>query len=420
MNIFNKIYCRTFQFCFKVALPVLPYTEPEIINSMKDLANLMASKSMNNTLIVTDKGISSLGLYNNLLDELNKANIKYTIYDETTPNPTISNVETVRSIYLENNCSCVIAFGGGSSIDCAKAACARIAKPKQPISKMKGILKIHKKIPTLIAIPTTAGTGSETTVTAVITDDKTHYKYPINDFCLIPKYAVLDYNVTLNLPKQLTSTTGMDALTHAVEAYIGNTTTRYTRAMAEEAVTLIKQYLLRAYHDGHDAIAREKMLRASYCAGIAFTRSYVGYIHGLAHSLGGQYGIPHGLANSVILPLFLEEYGSACHKKLGTLARNCDIADKNDNDAIASQKFILWVKKMNKTMHIPKYLDGINTSDIPLMAKRAAIESNPLYPVPKLMDAKELEKMYYVVGGLNKKSHKAEKEDTENGYRKIS
>lgn len=240
-----------------------------------------------------------------LLEALEHQQIAYTIYQDTVPNPTIANVEEARALYLENHCQAIIGFGGGSSMDCAKICAARIAKPRQPIHKMKGILKIHKKLPLLIAIPTTAGTGSETTVTAVITNSDTHHKYPINDFCLIPDYAVLDAQVTLGLPAHLTATTGMDALTHAVEAYIGGTTTRYTRRMAEEAVTLIVQHLKHAYDDGNNKDAREKMLRASFCAGIAFTRSYVGYVHGIAHSLGGQYGIPHGLANAVILPHML-------------------------------------------------------------------------------------------------------------------
>ena len=284
-------------------------------------------------------------------------------------------------------------------MDCAKVTAARIAKPRQSVSKMKGLLKILHKLPLLVAVPTTAGTGSETTLAAVITDDKTHHKYPINDFSLIPRYAVLDPQVTLGLPQHLTATTGMDALTHAVEAYIGGSTTRHTRAMAEEAVTLISKYLLRAYIDGNDWVARENMLRASYCAGIAFTQSYVGYVHGLAHALGGQYGIPHGFANAVILPHMLEEYDSSCHKRLAKLARICNIADKKDNNSLAAEKFISWVKKMNCTMNIPVYIDGIQDKDIPTMARHADKECNPLYPVPKLMNAAQLAGMYDKISG---------------------
>lgn len=399
MNPFQKIYCRAFQLCFRIALPLLPYREPQILDNMASAADVLQQKGRKHVLIVTDSGITSLGLLSGLTDALDTRHIAYEIYDRTVSNPTIRNVEEARSLYLEKYCDSIIGFGGGSSMDCAKVTAARIVKPKQPVSKMRGLLKILHRLPDFIAIPTTAGTGSETTLAAVITDEQTHYKYPINDFSLIPHYAVLDYQVTLGLPQQITSTTGMDALTHAVEAYIGGSTTRHTRAMAEEAVTLIHTFLLHAYEDGSDVEARKHMLRAAYCAGIAFTQSYVGYVHGVAHSLGGQYGIPHGLANAVLLPWFLEEYGRACYKRLGRLARNCSIAPADTNDTQASLQFISWVKEMNRSMHIPEHLSGIHKTDIPAMARHAAAESNPLYPVPRLMNAKELEKMYLIVAG---------------------
>lgn len=394
MNIIRRIYCRAFQFCFRAALPFLPYREPEILEDMEGLGQVLAGQGKKSVLIVTDKGISGLGLLKGLTDALERAGISITVYDETVQNPTIQNVEQAREAYLANHCSAIIAFGGGSSIDCAKAAGARIAKPKQPVQKMRGLLKVHRRLPTLVAIPTTAGTGSETTLAAVITDSATHHKYPINDFVLIPRYAVLDYRVTIGLPKQITATTGMDALTHAVEAYIGGSTTKLTRRMAEEAVSRIHADLKKVYDDGTDVRARESMLRAAYCAGIAFTRSYVGYVHGVAHSLGGQYGVPHGLANAVILPYFLEEYGESCEKRLGKLARVCGIAPGEADDHAAAQQFIRWVREMNCSMGIPEKIEGIRLEDIPQMAAHADRESNPLYPVPKLMDVRELSGMY--------------------------
>lgn len=394
MNPIKKVYCRVFQFCFRAALPVMPYREPKILENMRELAALLKKKQKSSVLIVTDKGISGLGLLAELTEALKESGIAYHIYDDTVPNPTIDNVEQAREIYLREGCQALIGFGGGSSIDCAKVVGARIVKSGKPVRKMRGLLKICKKLPLLIAIPTTAGTGSETTLAAVITDAVTHHKYPINDFSLIPAYAVLDYEVTTGLPKSLTATTGMDALTHAVEAYIGGSTTKFTRKMAEEAVCLIKENLKQAYDNGNDAEARKNMLRAAYCAGVAFTRSYVGYVHGVAHSLGGQYGTPHGLANAVILPYFLEEYGESCEKRLGKLARICGIAEAGASDKKASHDFIIWVKEMNRSMQIPETLEGIREEDIPQMAAHADKESNPLYPVPRLMNAKELEVMY--------------------------
>ena len=399
MNNLQKLYCRAFQLCFRAALPFLPYREPAVLKDVEETAGLLKTKNISSILIVTDKGIASMGLLTRLQEALTSASIRYTVFDETVANPTIDNIEDACTYYRTGNCEAIIAFGGGSSIDCAKITAARIAKPRQSVSKMKGLLKICKKLPLLIAVPTTAGTGSETTLAAVITDASTHHKYPINDFSLIPRYAVLDYHVTLGLPPHLTATTGMDALTHAVEAYIGNSTTSHTREMAVEAVSLIHTYLKRAYDDGSDAEAREQMLRASYCAGIAFTQSYVGYVHGIAHSLGGQYGVPHGLANAVILPHVLNYYGETCYRRLGTLAIKSGIANANDTTTLAALKFISWIKEMNQYMNIPKYLDCIQKTDIPTMAKHAARESNPLYPVPKLMNSKELEMLYYIIGG---------------------
>lgn len=231
MNPLKKAYCRIFQNVFKFALPLLPYRNPKIIGSVKGIPEVLEKRNYNNVLIITDAGIRSLGLTERLEQTLKRSCISYHIYDKTVANPTTVNVDEALHMYLDHDCQAIIGFGGGSSMDCAKATAARIAKPHQSLAQMKGILKIHKKLPLLIAIPTTAGTGSETTLAAVITDAETRHKYAINDFPLIPRYAVLDPKVTLSLPPFITATTGMDALTHAVEAYIGNSTTPGTRKM---------------------------------------------------------------------------------------------------------------------------------------------------------------------------------------------
>ncbi len=395
MNPFSRLFCRGYQICFRLALPLLPYRQPELLTAVTDIPSLLQREHIGRALLITDAPLRALGLTQELEKALSQAGIACAVYDGVVPNPTVDNVEQCRALYLESGAQAMIAFGGGSPMDCAKAAGARIARPQKAVQAMGGLLKVLRKTPLLIAVPTTAGTGSETTLAAVITDPATHYKYPINDFALIPDAAVLDYHVTLGLPKQITATTGMDALTHAVEAYIGRSTTKLTRAMAEEAVTLIAKYLLRAYRDGQDAEARTQMLQAAYDAGIAFTRSYVGYVHGVAHSLGGQYGVPHGLANAVILPYFLEEYGPSCHKALARLARKAGIAEETSADEPAARAFIAWVWEMNRAMEIPSCIPEIRAADIPALAAHAAKESNPLYPVPKLMDAQELETMYY-------------------------
>ena len=395
MNTLRKLYCRSFQTVFRTALPFLPYRKPKILGSVKALPEILLKRKYNHVLIITDEGIMKLGLTKRLEKVLSENNIKYTIYDKTVANPTTKNVAEAMDLFLSNNCNAIIGFGGGSSMDCAKAVGAKIAKPKQSLAKMKGILKVHKRIHLLIAVPTTAGTGSETTLAAVITDAETRHKYAINDFPLIPRYAILDPKVTLSLPPFITATTGMDALTHAVEAYIGNSTTYGTRMDALKAVELIFENIDTVYTDGKNEEARKKMLHASFYAGCAFTKSYVGYVHAVAHSLGGEYNVPHGLANAVILPLVLEAYGSTIYKKLHKLAIAAGLADKNTPHETAAKAFILAVKEMKKRFEIGDTIESIREEDIPKLAHYADKEANPLYPVPVLMDAKELETFYY-------------------------
>lgn len=397
MNTFKKIGCRVYQKGLWMALPVLPYREPKLVEGFSGIPEVLTANKVSRIMLVTDKGIRGLGLTKPLEELLVKEGFYVTVFDDTVANPTISNVEAAREQYLKENCDGIIAFGGGSSMDCAKALGARIARPKRPTEKMKGLFKVIKPLPFLLAIPTTAGTGSETTVCAVITDDKTHYKYAINDFVLIPRYAALEPDVTLGLPGGLTATTGMDAMTHAVEAYIGGSTTRKTREASVKAVKLIFENLEKAYADGQNKVARSNMLHASYVAGIAFTRSYVGYVHAVAHSLGGQYGIPHGLANSVLLPIVLEKYGEAAWKKLARLARETGLVPATMEDEEAAKKFIEKLRTMNRNMNIPEKLRGIKDEDIPGLAIKADKEANPLYPVPVLWDAKELEEIYRAV-----------------------
>lgn len=371
MNIFKKIYCRSFQTVFKIALPFLPYRKPKIVSALSDIPSVLNKKKKSCPIIITDPGIAKLGILSMLTDVFDNAGIEYHVYDKTVANPTTDTVEEALAIYKDNKCDCIIGFGGGSSMDCAKAVGVRIARPKTHLSKLGGILKVHAKLPLLVAIPTTAGTGSETTLAAVIVDATTRHKYAINDFPLIPRYAVLDPKVTLTLPASITATTGMDALTHAVEAYIGNSTTPGTRKDALMAAELIFNNLDRAYTNGSDTTARKNMLKAAYYAGCAFTKSYVGYIHAIAHSLGGEYNVPHGLAIAA------------------------GVADKDMSDESASKIFIQAIKDMKSRFNIGDTISEIKEEDIPKLAGYADKEANPLYPVPVLMDAKTLEQFYY-------------------------
>ncbi len=397
MNLFKKAYCRTFQTVFKTALPFLPYRTPEVVGSVSKLPAIIKAQNCRNVLIITDAGITKLGLTNRLEKALSDNDLSYTIYDKTVANPTTANVAEALELYYEHDCDSIIGFGGGSSMDCAKALGVRIARPNSSLAKMKGILKVHKRLPLLIAIPTTAGTGSETTLAAVITDAETRHKYAINDFPLIPRYAVLDPKITLSLPPFITAATGMDALTHAVEAFIGNSTTYGTRKNALMAVKLIFENIDTVYRDGSNVDARRNMLHASYYAGCAFTKSYVGYVHAVAHSLGGEYNVPHGLANAILLPHVLEEYGETIHRKLHKLSVAAGIADKDTPCEQAAKAFIDEIKAMKRRFGIGNTVKEIKEEDIPKLSHYADKEANPLYPVPVLMDAKQLEKFYYML-----------------------
>lgn len=395
MKRLRKFYCRTYQGVFKYALYLMPWRKPQLLSgedSFDKLSDIVKGKGYDSVLIVTDLMITKLKLTDSLIEKLKERDIKVVVYDKTVPNPSTANIEEAYLLYKENACKALIAFGGGSPMDCAKGVGIRIVKPNKSIDQMKGLLKVRKRLPDLFAIPTTAGTGSEATLAAVISNKDTHEKYPINDFVLIPTYAVLEPKLTFGLPKHITSTTGMDALTHAVEAFIGwHSTTKETALMSRNAVKLIFDNIKIVYDEPNNLEARTNMLLAAHYAGIAFTRSYVGYVHSMAHALGAIYNTPHGLANSILLPYLLEEYGKTVYAPLSKLADVVGI--KGDSKEEKAKAFIQAIKDLNGYMQIPSTLE-IKEEDIPLLSKKADKEGNPLYPVPKLMDMEEIASVY--------------------------
>ena len=397
----RRIWCRCYQRVMYIAEFMLPWRVPEQISgegSLKKLAAFAKSKGFKSGLLVTDSVLFGLGMAQPIIDGFKAEGLKLTVFDKVVPNPTIQNIEEGLQLYKDNDCDVIIALGGGSSMDCAKGIGARVARPKKSIPQMKGVLKVMKKLPPLVAIPTTSGTGSEATLAAVISNPEKKEKYPINDPVLIPHYAVMDPSLTVGLPTHITSTTGMDALTHAVEAYIGSENTRNTKKYAIEATQLIFKYLKRAYDKGDDIEARNNMQRASLLAGMAFTRAYVGYVHAIAHSLGGFYGVPHGLANAVILPHVIEAYGEKAHKKLARLAEAVGITGNSDSEKATA--FIAAIREMNEYMAIPTKIEGkwtIKEEDVPIMIEHALAEANPLYPVPVIWGYDEMYAMYHKI-----------------------
>ena len=396
-------YCRLYQAVYRVGATLLPWRTPKLLEgegSLGRLPGLLTEKGIASVLLVTDKGIRGLGLIDDLLVRLSEQEIRVIVYDDTVANPTIDNIEEALQVYRTNACKAIIAVGGGSSMDCAKGVGARVARPKKSIPQMKGQFKVLKRLPLLIAVPTTAGTGSETTVAAVITNSKTHEKYAINDLSLIPHYAVLDPVMTVKLPPSITATTGIDALTHAVEAYMGRSNTEKTIDYAKTAIKLIFENLLEAYQNGENLEARERMQKASFLAGAAFTRAYVGNVHAIAHTLGGFYGVPHGLANSVILPYVLSYYGSSISRPLAELADEIGITEPTDTVDQKAKRFRKAIKELEQQLNIPKTLPGIiREEDLPLMIKRALQEANPLYPVPVIFGEEDMKRIYQMVRG---------------------
>ena len=349
--------------------------------AIRRLGAFLQEKKINDVLVVTGSGMMRRGQVQPMLEGFEKAGIRYTVQTFQRTDPTTDDVEEGFCTYRAHGCKAIVAIGGGSRIDCAKGIAAKAVHPKRPVAKLQGLLKVHWPVPTLIAIPTTAGAGSETTVAAVITDSATHRKASINDPFLIPKYAVLDPTLTAQLPPETTATTGMDALAHAVEAYTNHTyNTKLENKLAKEAVRLIHGSLLRAYTDGTDLQARQDMQLGAFYAGRAFTRGCVGYVHAVGHTLGGLYGVPHGQAMAVLLPKVMTAYGKAAHKRLAELAEVCGM--EGQNDAQKAEAFLHWMVEMNEKMGIPDRFPQIRTEDIPRMAAWADKEANPLYPVP--------------------------------------
>ena len=389
------LWCRTFQGVLKIGNYFMGYRMPKYLEGpgkIKELGVFLKEKGINDVLVVTGAGMVRRGQVQPMLDGFEANGIRYTVQTYTTTDPTSDDVELGYKTYKENGCKSIVAIGGGSRIDCAKGIAAKVVHPKKAVAQLQGLLKVHWPIPPFVAIPTTAGAGSETTVAAVITDSKTHRKAAINDPFLIPKYAVLDPELTVGLPPYTTATTGMDALAHAVEAYTNHTyNTKLENKLAKEAVKLIHNNILKAFEDGSDLEARQNMQRGAFYAGRAFTRGCVGYVHAIGHTLGGLYGVAHGLAMAVLLPHVMKEFGASAHKRLAELADVCGIGGRND--AEKANAFIRWIEETNAKMGLPDKFDVVKDEDIDQMITWAKKEANPLYPVPVVWARKDFRRL---------------------------
>ena len=382
MNLLHLWY-RTYQCVFGLGARLLPWRRPETVTGPGSLARIPALLTKCGTrrpLVAASRRQCADPAFQQMLSRLEG----YALFSDIQPNPPVSAVEAAAALYRREGCDSLVAVGGGSPMDTAKAAAALLARPDRTLSQLAGLLKVRRPIPPFIAVPTTAGTGSETTIAAVVTGAD-HHKYAVSDLCLIPRCAVLDPLLTVSLPPRTTAETGMDALTHAVEAYLSRFyPTRQTDRLVEEAVVTIFRTLEHACAHGDDVDARQALLTASYQAGAAFTRASVGNVHAIAHTLGGLYGVGHGLANAVLLPVVLRDYGPAAYRKLARLAELVGLPGGTDGEK--ADAFIDAILAMNARLGIPTGFSCIREEDLPQMAAWAAKEANPTYPVPVIYD----------------------------------
>lgn len=373
-------------FIFREAVPVTGR------GCRKEIPGVLKKLGVKKVLVVTGRHVGK-SIAPEIIENIRLSGLEAVHYSEVTANPTTTTVYEIKDMYMKEGCDGFLAIGGGSPIDAAKAAACLCARPRATLNDLAGLLKIMKNIPPFVAVPTTSGTGSETTMAAVVTDAETHHKYAIMDPHIIPDYAVMDPELVVGLPQKTTSATGMDALCHAVESYVSvMNKPEKSRRYAEEATVLIFRYLERAYNDGSDMEAREKLMEAAYKAGWSFGRTGVGNVHAIAHTLGGLYNTAHGLANAVILPIVLEDYGKTVCKPLARLAELAGI--KTDgSDEEKAKAFIAEIYAMNKRMDMPEGFAFIEEKDIPQMCAYACSEANPTYPVPVIYDKPHFEKL---------------------------
>lgn len=370
------------------------YMQPRMIkgeHALLDLVDVLKEKHLTHYMIVTTPGFIKRGTLQSFFEALTQNDIQYSIFHDVKPDPEISDVEKLKEMFIKDGCQALIAIGGGSVIDCSKAALACVPMKNLDVKTILHTGRVSKQLPLLIAVPTTAGTGSEVTAGAVITDPIKKRKYALSHLFLIPKYAVLDASLLTSLPAKMTAYSGMDALTHAIEAYINCFNNRKTNEYALCAIKSIFQYLVPSFEDGLNMQYRLELLEASYNAGVAISNNYVGYVHAIAHGIGGMYHLQHGMINAIILPIVLEEYGDAVVGKLAKIADVVGITGATDQDK--SKQFIQKLKDLNQIFSIPTSIPEIQEEDIHYLATGAEKEGNPTYPTPVTWNVAQFEKV---------------------------
>ncbi len=354
------------------------------------LCREIAATGAKRLCVVTDAVLVKLGVIDHILLELRTAGVAVEVFDRIEPDPGYATINAGVDFLRKADADAVLAIGGGSSIDGAKAIAACYANDCAP-DALVGLFKVRKTGVPLYAIPTTAGTGSEVTVGAVVSDKAAKLKHAIIDPKLVPSMVALDPRLMTGLPPAITAATGMDALTHAVEAYLSTLANAESDRQAEAATATIVRNLPLAFTNGSDLIVRERMAIGAFMAGLAFTRVGVGYVHGIAHQLGALYHLPHGYANAIVLPHILELSKHSCTPRLANLARRCGIGATGANDLALADAFIAHIRSMNRDMGIPERVKELRREDFGDIVDRAFKEVHGTYAVPKYLSRRECE-----------------------------
>ncbi|MCH9816512.1 MAG: iron-containing alcohol dehydrogenase [Actinomycetia bacterium] len=379
----------------QVGAMIKPPPVPETLTGPLSSARLgeqIVASGAKKVMVVTTAGLKSRGTLDPLLDALSTGGVQSVIFEDVVPDPGFEVVMSGVALYRESGAQAVVAIGGGSAIDAAKAMVACYSNNKEP-KELVGMLKVRRQDVPFYAVPTTAGTGSEVTVAAVVTDTEKGAKYGIVSLKIVPSVVALDPTLMVTLPPAITAATGLDALTHAVESFVSPIATGDSRRLSLKAAKTITEKLPLAYVDGTDLEVREELAVASMDAGLAFTRAGVGYVHAISHQLGGMYHMVHGEANAILMPHVMEFYLPKASSQLAQLAVDVGVADPQEDEAVAAAAFIQKLRDLNRELGIPTYAAPLLAKDIPEIAKRALAEADGSYPVPRYMDQQQCEEL---------------------------
>lgn len=394
MNRFKIMAFRVSQKTLYLLSKLISFPIPEVFHNLSDILGILKKEGKKRPVLIAGKTISKKEEVLSLIHLLKENGIEASLFDNVPSDPDRTTIDDLAAFYLSNNSDSIIAIGGGSSMDAGKALSVRLLYPKKPLEKFAGILKVRKKPPLLIACATTAGTGSEATICSVITHEKEDYKFAISDPVLTPKYAILDSSLLRSLPKKVIADTAMDAFCHALEAYISKSSTKMTRQYSIAALKLIRENVDSFYQDSDNQSAGKAMLRASFDAGVSFTRAYVGYVHSLAHAIGGKYHIAHGRCIAILLPYILRAYSRNAYPRLSEIYDSWYPEKGNMGVASKAEAMIHEIEGMNRRLGIPSSFEGLlKEEDFSFLAEHAYREANPLYPVPRILDRNELKEI---------------------------